>query len=808
MVKNYFITAFRNFWRAKIFSLINIAGLAIGISASLVIYLIVSYDFGFDKFEKDRDRIYRVVSNMHFPDQDFKNSGVPMPLPEAVTKSLTGIETSASFYLTGDAKVGIQTAGEKREEFKKQPHIVFADNNYFKLIDYAWLAGDPAKSLSEPFTVVLTESRAKTYFGNPAKAMGKVVVYNDSIRTTVTGVVKDLDKTTDFTFKEFISYSTIQNSGLKANFGWGEWGSLNSASQFFIKLQPGVQPSLLQKQINDVRKRNEKNAYLKTEHGLQPFSDIHFNQDYDNFDQRLAHKPTLYGLLVVAAILLLLGCINFINLTTANSAQRAKEIGIRKTLGSSRRQLVFQFLSETFLLTILATILSILIVPVLLKTFSGFIPPELTTDAARQPHFILFSILLIFAVTVFAGFYPSLILSGYQPISVLKNVAVHNASKTRRTWLRQSLTLTQFIVAQAFIMATFVVGNQIHYTFSKDLGFKKDGILTIETPWNLQNNSKAKILLQKLQAIPEIQQAVLAGATPASSGVSMQTMKYNNGKKEIETTVETKYADSAYFRLYKMNLVAGRYLLPSDSTTEYLINENYARFLGFSNPADAVGKRLGDKSIPIVGVLHDFYSRSLHEAIKPLLFTAVTPNYSRLHVLLKPDVNGDTWKTAIAKMEAEWKQLYPGEDFNYEFFDDSIAKFYKSEQNTSSLLQWATGLAIFISCLGLLGLVIYTTNQRRKEIGVRKVLGATVVQIVSLLSKDFVKLVLLAFVVAAPLTWWAMNKWLEDFAYRISISWWVFIISGLLMAVIALLTLSVQTIKTALANPVKSLRTE
>lgn len=808
MIKSYFITAFRNCWRSKIFSLINIAGLAIGISASLVIYLVVSYDFGFDKFEKDRDRIYRVVSNMHFPDQDFKNSGVPMPLAAAVAKELTGMEMTTSFYLYGDPKAGVQTTGAKTVEFKKQPHIVFADNNYFKLVGYEWLAGDPAKSLAEPFTVVLTESRANAYFGDPAKALGKTITYNDSIKTTVTGVVKDLGEKTDFTFKEFISYGTIENSGLKNNFGWEQWGSINSASQFFVKLRPGIRPASLQKQINDVRKRNEKNAYLRTEHLLQPFSDIHFDEAYDNFDQRLAHKPTLYGLLVVAAILLLLGCINFINLTTANAAQRAKEIGIRKTMGSSRGQLVLQFLSETFVTTVLATVLSFLVIPVLLKTFSGFIPPELTTDAARQPHFILFSLLLLLAVTMLAGFYPSLVLSGYQPIAVLKNQAFQASSKTRRTWLRQSLTVAQFIVAQAFIMATFVVGHQIHYTFNKDLGFKKDGILTIESPWAPQDANKAKVYLQKLLAIPEVQQAVLAGNTPASNGVSMQTMKFNNGTKEIETTVETKYADSAYFKLYKMTLLAGRYLLPSDSTTEYLINENYARFLGFSNPADAVGKVLGEKKIPIVGVLRDFYSRSLHEVIKPLLFTAVTPNYNRLHVLLKPDANGDSWKTAIAKMQKEWKKVYPEDDFNYLFFDESIANFYQSEKNTSSLLQWATGLAIFISCLGLLGLVIYTTAQRRKEIGVRKVLGATVAQIVSLLSKDFVKLVFVAFVVAAPLAWWALSKWLEDFAYRINLSWWPFLISGLLMTAIALLTLSVQTIKTALADPVKNLRTE
>lgn len=293
MFKNYLTIAFRNFWRNKIFSFINIIGLAIGISASLVIYLIVSYDFSFDTFQKDKDRIYRVVSNMHFPDQDFKNAGVPLPLPSVVKQQVTGIELAAPFHFgNSEINVGIQSAANNKTiVYKKQPHVMFADNNFFKLISYKWLAGSPANSLSEPFKVVLTESRAKTYFPSQdvTKDIGKVITYDDSIKATVTGIVKDLDKNTDFTFKEFISYTTIENSGLKNNFGWGEWGSVNSSSQFFLKLKPGIQPQQVEKQINDVRKRNEKDAYLKTSHYLQPLSDIHFNEDYDNFNQRQAH---------------------------------------------------------------------------------------------------------------------------------------------------------------------------------------------------------------------------------------------------------------------------------------------------------------------------------------------------------------------------------------------------------------------------------------------------------------------------------------------------------------------------------------
>jgi ABC-type antimicrobial peptide transport system permease subunit len=814
MFKNYFITAFRNFWRNKVFSLINVIGLAIGISASLVIFLIVSYDFSFDKFQKDRDRIYRVTSNMHFPDQDFKNSGVPLPLPEAVKREVPGIETAAAFRLGGgDLNVAIQSNNNTKPAiFRKQPHIVYADNNYFKLISYQWLAGSPQTSLKEPFKVVLTESRAKTYFPSQdvTKDIGKIITYNDSIKATVSGIVKDLDEITDFTFNEFISYSTIENSGLKDNIGWGQWGSISSTSQFLIKLKPGIQPNVIAKKINDVRKRNEKDAYLQTTHYLQPLSGIHFDEEFDNFSQRQAHLPTLYGLLVVDAILLILGCINFINLTTAHSVQRAKEIGIRKTMGGSKHQLIIQFLSETFLLTVLATLLSLVIIPFLLKIFSDFIPPEIHINMIAQPHVILFIIALIVVVTFFSGFYPSLILSGYKPVSVLKN-QVGNSAKTRKSWLRKSLTITQFTIAQAFVIATLIVGKQINYSINKDLGFKKDGIVVIDLPWHKSIDvNKQKVLLQEISSIRQIQKAVLAGSTPATQNYSIMTMKFNDGKKDIETTVEVKYADSAYFSLYNMKLIAGKFLSPSDSVREYLINENFARFLGFKNPADAVGKILGGSgsSTMIVGVLKDFYARSMHDPIKPLVFTANSSDYSNLHVLLKPDVDGNTWETGIAKIKNAFKHIYPDEDFNYAFFDDSIAQFYKSEQDTSSLLTWATALAIFISCLGLLGLVIYTTNQRTKEIGVRKVLGASVAQIVTLISKDFIKLIIIAFVIAAPLAFFGMNKWLQNFAYKTNISWWVFALSGLSIIAVSLLTLSFQTIKAATANPVKSLRAE
>jgi predicted permease len=816
MFKNYLTIALRNFRRNKIFSLINIIGLAIGISASLVIYLIVSYDFSFDKFEKDRDRMYRVVSDLQFPDNDFKNSGVPLPLVTTAQKEITGVELFAPFSKpNGFLNVSISQSKNKPDVYKKQTGIVFANNNYFKLIGYTWIAGSAQNSLSEPFTTVLTESRAKTYFpyDDVSKDIGKIITYNDSIKTTVTGIVKDLDEVTDFTFKEFISYNTrpLISAVEKAN--TESWGGVSSSDQFLLKLDAGVSPLQVQKQIQELFKKHQKDAYLNNIFSLQPLSNIHFNADYGNFSQRVAHRPTLYGLLAVAAILLLLGCINFINLTTAQAVKRAKEIGIRKTMGSSKSQLIFQFLSETFLLTLLAMLISIGMVQWIIKLFADFIPPEIHAGMLANSNVVFFTIALLVAVSLLSGFYPAIVLSKFNPVSVLKNQPA-SGSSSRRVWIRKSLTVTQFVFAQAFIIATLIVGQQIRYALNKDLGFRKDAIINVETPFSFDNKEKAtetrKVLLQKLQSLPGIDKVCLGGAPPASSDVAMQTMKFNNGKKEIETTVEIKYGDEDYFHLYNMKLIAGRFNKRSDSLTEYVINESYARFLGFKNPADAVGKFIvHDKSgIPIVGVVQDFYAHSMHETLKPLVFYSMYPFESEFHIALKPKTGARSWKTTIAQIEKAYKEIYPEEDFKYSFFDESIAKFYESEQHISTLLSWATALAIIISCLGLLGLAIYTINQRTKEIGIRKVLGAGLVQIVHLISKDFLKLVLIAFIIASPVAWWGVNKWLENFAYHVRISVWLFVAAGALMIVITILTLGFQTIKAASANPVKSLRTE
>lgn len=816
MLKNYFTIAIRTLWKNKVFSIINVLGLAIGISASLVIFLLVNYHFNFDKFEKDNNRIYRVVSNFSFSGEEYHNSGVTDPMAAAILKEVTGLDAVVPFRTwNGDAKISVPIDKKEPKVFKHQQNIIFADSNYFNLISYIWIAGSPKTSLRNPYQTVLTESNAKLYFPNlsPTQVVGKEIFFNDSIRATITGVVKDIKENTDFTFKTFMAYATMEQTSLKPD-NWEDWTSTNGAQQLFVKLSAGTSAAQIEKQIAQLYKKYAKQSpddHSKTWHTLQPLSDLHFNADYGAYDLPTGNKSTLYGLLAVAAFLLILGCINFINLTTAHASQRAKEIGIRKTMGSSKKQLIVQFLSETFLLTFLATLLSAALTPLLLKAFSGFIPEGLHFNLTEEPNIILFLVVLMIVVTLLSGFYPALILSGYKPVLVLKNQAYAGTGKTRKAWLRKSLTISQFVIAQVFIMATVLVSKQIHYSLNKDMGFKKEAILYFNTNYYDTVRNHKNVLMDKLKAIPGISMVSLCTNPPSSNSTWSGTMKYKDGKKEIESDVQQKYGDSNYIKLYGLKLLAGKNIAATDTVTSFLINETYAHILGFQKPGQAIGKYIewSKKQIPIAGVVSDFIQKSLHEPVKPLAIASWNNVERNFSIALQPqNIEGTAWKTTINKIEKAFKEVYPEDDFDYSFFDEDIAKYYTAEQNIGSLLKWSTALAIFISCLGLLGLVIYTTTQRTKEIGVRKVLGASVSQIVSLISKDFIRLVLFAFVIAVPLAWIGMNKWLQNFAFRTEISWWTFLSGGVIMIAIALLTLGFQTIKAAMANPVQSLRSE
>jgi putative ABC transport system permease protein len=821
MIKNYFKIAFRGFWRHKLFTLINIIGLSIGTSAALVIYLIVHFDFSFDRFYPDSDRIYRVVTNFSNQGEEGYNGGVCGPLPEAAKVAVTGLSGSAPFFIIDEwtlnhTGVVVPDGTKTPLKFKYAPDNILADQRYFDLLPYTWLAGSK-RSLNQPYTVVLTAQKAKKYFPGLTyqQMLGRVVIYGDSVKTMVSGIVESHKENTDFNFSDFISYSTAGSiSALKNGLQLMDWNSVTPSSQFFVKLSSKATVASIEKQINDLL---EKNAAASTggkgnttRLHLEKLSDLHFDDRYASFGERTANKTMLYGLEIIGSFLLLLACINFINLKTAQGSQRAKEIGIRKTLGSGRLRLTVQFLSETFCITTLAVIISAALTPAILTLFADFIPEGVKADFFHQPGLICFILLLTAIVSLASGFYPAIVLSNYKPLQVIKGQTL--TGKTSRVLLRKSLTVAQFAIAQFFIMATLLVSKQVYYALHKDLGFNKAGILTVSTPWNSNDPARKRVFMDKIMELPGVAMASLGGASPSSDNTHSSGVTYTDGKKEIKTSVQERFGDENYLGVYQIKLLAGRNLRPGDQSKAFLINATCARVLGFARPEEAVGHYLNynGQDWQIVGVMGDFYYRSLHSPIVPLVVLTSKNSYfsSTLHIALKPQTpGGGEWKRAIAGIGEAWKGLYPDDIFQYQFFDESIAKFYESERQTWVLLTWSTGLSIVISCLGLLGLIIYTTNQRIKEIGVRKVLGATVAQIIALLSIELISLVALAFLLVAPAAWWAMNKWMQGFADRTNISWWIFVLSGGTMLIAALLVSGFHTVKAALASPTKSLRT-
>ena len=623
MIFNYFKIAWRNIRKNKIFSFINIISLSIGISASLIIGMMVYFESTFDTFHKDKELIYRVTTDFFSTNGNGYNPGVPIPLTRSAENSITGVQTSGAFFLAEPVKVENKT-GET--SFRNPEYVIYADDAYFNLFDYEWLAGSSKNALNEPNTVVLTRSRAAKYFPNlsATQVIGKTLVYNDSTLTKVTGVVADLAQRSDLLFKEFISLKTGFQSVLKRDLSSDNWNSTSSSTQLFFKLNDNSSKTAVVKQLETLAKQHESESAIKygssRRFHLQPLDDIHFNNNYGTFDNSAsqASKKVLASLILVASFLLLLGCINFINLNTAQATQRAKEIGVRKTLGSSKKQLVFQFLGETFLLTLFSGIASVFLVSLLLKAFSDFLPAGLTFGFLLNPAILIYLLVLIMLVSLLSGIYPAFVLSRFKPAAVLKG---QKSSGTNKSIVRQSLTVFQFVIAQVFIMATLAVGQQIHFLLTRDMGFKTDAVAYVRTPWTDQNFSKRELLLQKVKAIPQITMASLGGNAPASTNTHSTDIDFKDGKKEVHTELQFLYGDTNYLNVYHLNLLAGRNII-SDTTKEFVINEALMRTLGFKNPQEAIGQTILDGNSntnnPIVGVVADFNQRSLRSGIEPM----------------------------------------------------------------------------------------------------------------------------------------------------------------------------------------------
>ena len=810
MISNYFKIAFRNLRKHKVSTSINILGLTLGISTCLIIFLIANFELNHDTFHPDKERIYRIVSTTIIDGKQNYMGYVPSPLSLRLAQQVNGLETVAGFY-NYYAKVSIpKTTLVFAMPNRDTPSpIIVAQPDYFSIFRYNWLAGDKNTALNEPFKVVISDTEAQKYFsGEPLdKLIGKEIIYNDSLHLTVTGVVKAWDKNTDFGFSQFVSFATVKNSFLKNDIDLGNWGSWDFYSQVFVKLNTNVSPEQIQQQLSKLTKENIKTGgSMKAELKLQPLADIHFNATYTDAYSRKASRSVLYGLMIIAGFILVIAAVNYINLSTAQTAQRTKEVGIRKVLGSSKKSLILQFLGETTLLTVSALLLSLLLLGPALYLFSSFLPKGISANLL-QTDIWLFFVGIFFFLLLIAGLYPANLLASGQPVLTLKG-GIQNIGKNKEFY-RQGLIVFQFTISLVFIIATLVVGKQIHYLLNKDMGFQKDAIVNIKIPFEKNDLSIKKLLIEKLKQLPQVAQVSLHRETPVAARHGHTSIKRLNGNT-TEVLAAFEFTDQNYIPLYEIKMLAGTPLSPSDTLKEFLVNATCAKALGFAKPSDAVGQivetGMGGKKGAIVGVMDDFHSQSLHETIQPFFMTSNAQASRTISVkLLTKDKETIALDKTLTAIQSYWTQLYPDEAFTYSFFDDTLASFYATEQKTASLINIAMGIAIFISCIGLYGMSAFIAQQRTKEIGIRKVLGATVIQITSLISQGFIKLVFIALILSSPIAWYFTHEWLKKYPYQTPISWWIFPTAGIIAILITMLTISYQSIKAALANPVKTL---
>jgi ABC-type antimicrobial peptide transport system permease subunit len=822
MLINYWTAAWRSLIRNKIYSLVNVLGLALGICTCLVIYLITSYEFSFDAFHPDRDRIFCVDAMMggnHL-------NAVPGPMPAAMRREMTGLETVAGF-LPYAASVTIPgDEQEKQQRFADDGSLAIAEPQYFDIFRYRWLSGNAATSLTMPNSVVLTAGKARKYFGDidPDRIVGRTLYYQDSLMVTVTGVVADWTGNSDFNYTEWISYATIPVSLLKREIKPDVWNEMIHSSQVMIKLAKGVKPSQIDAQFTAFVKRHYGQG-LPFSARLKPLSGIHFHKEYGG-DGRKASLPVMYTLIAVAGFILILAIVNFVNLSTAQSMQRAREIGVRKVLGGSRWNIAVQFFTETLVLTLAAAGIATLMVKPVLRVFPDLIPAgvHFRLDSAT----LLFLLLVTVATTLVAAFYPAKVLGTYEPTTTLKGITAIPGGE--KGVLRKGLIVFQFTVSLLFIIASLVIGSQLRYVLGADLGFRKDAIITIDPlrddrpaktafasdrtgnpqPVAIKTDNTA-VLMNKIRQLAGVEQVIREGGPPMGPRHSRFG---GSGLKNSEEKIEVSFhsGNDNYVPFYGIKLVAGRNLLPGDSTREVLISEKFARAMGFADVSKAIGREVFVGPVdayPVVGVVADFYENSFHQATWPIIIqhNPRQENTIAVRIAAKGMTAGEL-KTLIGHIEQHWKTVFPGAPFNYSFLDESIARMYADDLRTGWLTNVAMGITVFISCLGLFGLAIFSTGKRTREIGIRKVLGATVSEIMVLLCKEIVQLIILALLIATPLAWYFMHGWLQSFAYRTALSGWMFVAAGAAAIAIALLTVGFQTMKAAMANPVKSLRTE
>lgn len=825
MIKNYFKTAWRSMLRNKTNSIINIAGLAIAIACVITIVMYVQDELSYDKLFANADHIFQV--NMTSTDNGVESTTGGNTAP-AVGPTLQNmypeVESYIRIYRPGDVLVRYEE-NNRAPDFYTEKQVLAVDSNFLQVFNYKFLEGNAATCLQKPNSVVLTEETAKKYFGS-TNAIGKVLLFDiDKKPFIVTGVLKNIPSNSSFQFDilaPIVAYSEVK----KRSWNWF-WLQVNT----YIKLKDNVpvdaaSVAKLESKFPEMVKEHAFNKDYgqsyeefikkggKLSFSLMPFTSVHLHAIPMQVPARLTTLSDIkyiYIFSVIALFIVILACVNFMNLSTAQSTARAKEVGIRKVMGSVKKQLIKQFLIEALLYSFLATIIALVLVAFLLKPFNDVAGKSLVFGSIFSTNTWLFVLGLCLITGIFAGLYPAFYLTRFNPVEVLKGMKLFK-NNVGNLLLRDGLVVFQFTISTALIVCTIIVFQQLKYTQNKDLGLDKENVLVIANTKRL--GSAEETFRQELKK--------LAGVIDASSSTSVPTKNnfgdsYNPGETETdkplmkEIDISSFMVDDDFIPTLNMQMLQGRNFSKAfNDSASVILNETAAKQIGWKNP---VGKFLAypgnDQRFKVIGIVKDFTVESLRNLVQPFaLFNSTSKTYYTNSSFISVRLQPGNINKYISEIENKWKSFAPDIPLDYSFMDEEFDALYRSEHRMGTVFSVFTFLSIFVACLGLFGLSIFTAERRRKEISVRKVLGASVQGIVQMLSKDFIKLVAIAFVLAAPLAWWAMNDWLQSFAYRINISWWVFAAAGFGAVCIALITVSFQAIKAAITNPAKSLRTE
>jgi len=791
--------AWRNLWKNKGYTFINIIGLSIGMASCILIFIFIRYQMSFDEGFKNEDRIYRLTTNWTTPDGFEESQGVPKPAPAALRNDLKQLIDKVGAISEDGGIIKVKDDAGK-ERIKTNEDIFYAEPDFFQIMSFEWLQGNPVQSLSEPNTVVLSKDMATKLFGNWNQAVGKTINYQNREDFIVTGILQEMPQNSSFPLNIVVSHQTLKNH---KNEDFTKWGNTASSDECYFLLKDGVSIDEVRNSlIKFSEKYIEKDITSKEQIGAQALSDIHYNENLGNFAGKNMPKKELYSLAIIGAFLMLTACINFINLATAQAVSRSKEVGVRKVMGSLRQQLIIQFLTETLTVSVLSLLVACVLTEIALPGMKSLFNDDISFSIINHPIILAFMVILVLVVSFLAGFYPAMVMSGFSPALAIKNKIAANAGGLN---LRKVLVVVQFSITVVLIIGTLVILKQMNYMREKPLGFNPSAIAMVSVRNDSLSLLKYQILQERISKIPGVLSSSFCRNAPSSTNNNETNFRYNSTEK-ANFQANAKLADEDYFKTFGLTFAVGKGFSKSDTIREIVVNGTLLKKLNIADFNSALGKRIKvlGKEGTVVGVVKDFNNLSLHEPISPIIITSIKENYQNLAVKM----DSKHISSIMPLIEKIWNEIYPENFYRASFLDDDISQYYETERVMGVLFKVFAGVIIFIYFIGLFGLISFVATQRTKEVAIRKVLGASTIELVKMLNGSFLIMVFIANLVAWPLAYLFVSKWLSGFAYRIDISIWPFVLAMIISMAITLITVSIRSYKAAVANTIDALKYE